>query len=83
MALLFPLILRRRNLGTTSNKSKKMSSPPNGGFRPALTEPQPRGNCAGNVIRLYSRMKGPLQNSNLNNQKIGKVSESRRINGSH
>ena len=28
MALLFPLILRRRNLGTTSNKSKKMSSPP-------------------------------------------------------
>ena len=25
---LFPLILRRRNLGTTSNKSKKMSTPP-------------------------------------------------------
>ena len=25
---IFSLILRRRNLGTTSNKSKKMSSPP-------------------------------------------------------
>ena len=37
LALLFPLILRRRNLGTTSNKSKKMSSPPNGDFLPALT----------------------------------------------
>ena len=37
MALLFPLILRRRNLGTTSNKSKKMSSPPSGSFRRTLT----------------------------------------------
>ena len=37
MAPLFPLILRRRNSGNTSNKSKKMSSPPNGDFLPALT----------------------------------------------
>ena len=37
MALLFPLILRRRNLGTTSNKSKKMSSPPNGCFHRTRT----------------------------------------------
>ena len=37
MAPLFPLILRRRNSGNTSNKSKKMSSPPNGCFLPALT----------------------------------------------
>ena len=37
MAPLFPLILRRRNSGNTSNKSKKMSSPPYGRFRPTLT----------------------------------------------
>mgnify|MGYP005873537543 CR=1 FL=1 len=32
MTPLFPLILRRRNLGTTSNKSPKMSLPPGGYF---------------------------------------------------
>ena len=46
MAPLFPLILRRRNSGNTSNKSKKMSSPPNGDFLPALTT---QGNTVGNI----------------------------------